>query len=139
MAQLDRFLSALVSAGAAQLRLTENDVAALEVGGALRPITKQPLNGPQLLMLLREIAPADAARALDAGDAVAFRYETPDGAFLARATPSATGWSATITAEDATPATAAPAVPTRQSVNGQKAAGATADTARARVEVEELM
>ena len=139
MAQLDRFLSALVSAGAAQLRLAENEVAALEVGGALRPITKQPLNGPQLLMLLREIAPADAARALEAGEAVAFRYETPDGAFRARATPSATGWSATIAAEDATPATAAPIVSARHSGNGQTAVPASADAARARAEVEALM
>ncbi|MEO8624971.1 MAG: hypothetical protein ABI625_28060, partial [bacterium] len=67
MAQLDRLLSVMVSQRATALRLDEADVAELEIGGASRPVTKTPLTGPQVVALVREIAPPDAVAALDAG------------------------------------------------------------------------
>ncbi|HEY9514066.1 MAG TPA: hypothetical protein VIQ74_00195, partial [Gemmatimonadaceae bacterium] len=57
MAQLDRFLSMLASHGASVLRMAEDEVASLEISGAAKPITKQPLTAAQLMALLREIAP----------------------------------------------------------------------------------
>jgi twitching motility protein PilT len=99
MAQLDRFLSVLVGNRGGALLLAEGDVVKVDVGGAARPVTKQPLAGAQLLMLLREIAPADAARQLEGGRAVSFRYESPDGAFAVRATPTDGRWAASLRPE----------------------------------------
>ncbi len=72
MAQLDRFLSVMVANGADSIQLTEREVATLQKDGAPRPITKQPLTAQQLLLLLREIAPPDAAQQLAAGSATTF-------------------------------------------------------------------
>src|SRR5690242_16663761 len=85
MPQLDRFLSVLVSNRATALFLAADDVARLEIGDAPRPVTKQPLSAPQLVALLREIAPADAARQLDAGAEASFSYTCADGSFEVRA------------------------------------------------------
>ncbi len=108
MAQLDRFLSVLVGNRGDALILAEGDVVKLDVAGAARPVTKQPLAGPQIVMLLREIAPADASRQLEAGKAVAFRYESSDGAFVVRATPADGRWAASLR-PDGAPEGAAPA------------------------------
>ena len=69
MAQLDRFLSAMVSHRASALRLDETALAELEISGAARPVTKAPLTGAQVVSLLREVAPAAAGEAL-AGEGV---------------------------------------------------------------------
>src|SRR5215208_7200609 len=61
MPQLDRFLSVLVSRGADSIELVEGEASTLVAGGASQPITKA-LTGPQLLMLLKEIAPAAGPR-----------------------------------------------------------------------------
>ena len=53
MAQLDRLLSVMVSNRADLLVLTENDVAKLQKGSSHHPVTKQTLNAPQLIALLR--------------------------------------------------------------------------------------
>ena len=100
MPQLDRFLSVMVSSRADALVLAENDVAKLEVGGSYKPVTKQPLTRPQIVMLLREIAPAEAAQLLDAGTAPEFRYESADGAFAVRTQSEAGRWSASIALEE---------------------------------------
>src|SRR5687768_8173731 len=100
MPQLDRFLSVMVSSRADALVLAEGDVAKLEVAGAAKPITKQPLTGPQIVMLLREIASPEAIELLDGGLAPDFRYESADGAFNARATNEAGRWSVSIVLED---------------------------------------
>ncbi|HEX6059487.1 MAG TPA: ATPase, T2SS/T4P/T4SS family, partial [Gemmatimonadaceae bacterium] len=96
MPQLDRFLSVLVGNRADALLLAEGDVAKLDVGGAARPVTKQPLAGAQIVMLLREIAPSDASRQLESGQAALFRYESTDGAFVVRATPTDGRWTASL-------------------------------------------
>jgi twitching motility protein PilT len=106
MAQIDRLLSALVSNRAEALQLTENDLARLLKDGATHPLTKQPLPAQQLLGLLREIAPAEAMRQIDAGGAARFRYQSGDGVFQARATNESGKWMAAITHEG--PVVAAP-------------------------------
>ena len=104
MPQLDRLLSAMVSNRAESLSLAENELASLLKDGASIPVTKQALGAAQLLGLLREIAPPDAARRLDAGGPAEFQYRSGDGVFNARATNEGGKWRAAITAGDAAPA-----------------------------------
>src|SRR5689334_7737552 len=79
MPYIDRFLELLASNNASALLLVGDDVARLEIGGSPRPITKQPLTTAQLLTVIREIAPAEASRELDAGRGAAFRYGSASG------------------------------------------------------------
>ncbi len=85
MAQLDRLLSVMVSQRATALRLSDGEVAELEIGGSSRPATRTPLTEPQILALVREIASGDGRAALDMGAAVAFPYASEDGAFAVQA------------------------------------------------------
>jgi twitching motility protein PilT len=104
MPQLDRLLSVLISNRGTSLLLADGEVARLEVGGSPRPITKQALTSPQILALLREIAPEDAARKLEGGAAAEFRYTIEDGTFLARASFEGGKWLATLAPENPPPA-----------------------------------
>jgi twitching motility protein PilT len=97
MAQLDRLLSVMVSNRAEALRLVENELASLVKDGASVPLTKQALGATQLLGLLREIAPPDAMRRLDAGTSAEFQYKSGDGVFSASATNEGGKWIAAIT------------------------------------------
>ena len=97
MAQLDRLLSVMVSQRASALRLDESDVAELEINGASRPVTKTPLTGPQVLSLLKEIAPASAVASLDAGQTAFFGYTSEEGAFSINATRDGTRWRVRVT------------------------------------------
>ena len=100
MAQLDRLLAVMVSQRATALRLYESELAELEIGGASRPVTKTPLTGPQVVALLREIAPPDSAGALDAGQATAFSYVSHDGAFAIQTSRDGTRWRARVTIDE---------------------------------------
>ena len=97
MAQLDRFLSAMVSHRASALRLDEGALAELEIAGASRPVTKAPLTSAQVLQLLREVAPAASAEALGAGQPVGFGYVSDDGAFAIDARRDEGRWQVRIT------------------------------------------
>jgi twitching motility protein PilT len=101
MAHLDRFLSVLVSNRGSALHLSADEVAQLTVGDGPRPITKQPFSAAQLLMLVREIAPADAIRRLEGGADATFAYETTDGAFQATGRSSGGKLRVEITPMDA--------------------------------------
>jgi twitching motility protein PilT len=81
MAQLDRFLNLLVSNKATALNLSEGEVATLTIKDSARPVMKQPLTSAQILTLVREIAPANAPRALDIHGGVQFEYSSADGTF----------------------------------------------------------
>src|SRR5690349_9640940 len=96
MPQLDRFLSVLVSNRAESVRLVEGQMALLEVNGTAKPMTKQPLTASQLVGLLREIAPPDAAAQLAAGQDATFHYASADGAFVATARQQGGAWHATL-------------------------------------------
>jgi len=100
MAQLDRFLSAMVSHRASALRLDETALAELEISGAARPVTKAPLTAAQVVSLLREVAPAPSGEALAAGQPTAFSYVSDEGAFAIDATRNAGRWQVRITIDE---------------------------------------
>jgi twitching motility protein PilT len=106
MAQLDRLITAMTSAGADSVVLAEGDAATLVTGAARRPVTRQSLTAAQLLGFVREIAPADAAALLDAERSAHFTYTTAEGAFQVRATHDGARWTATLSAANGTSAVA---------------------------------
>ncbi|HEX6047869.1 MAG TPA: hypothetical protein VFZ21_01320, partial [Gemmatimonadaceae bacterium] len=124
MPQLDRLLSVMVSNRAQSLRLVENELASLVKDGATVPVTKQALGAAQLLGLLREIAPPDALRHLDAGSATEFQYRTGDGVFNARATNEGGKWLAAITASESPASGAGRPTPSMAASRVQAAPGA---------------
>jgi twitching motility protein PilT len=100
MAQLDRFLSAMVSHRATALRLDEGALAELEIAGASRPVTKAPLTYAQVLQLLREVAPPASVEALGAGHPTTFGYVSQDGAFEIDVRREASLWQVRITIDE---------------------------------------
>src|SRR5690349_13532844 len=100
MAQLDRFLSAMVSHRASALRLDETALAELEISGAARPVTKAPLTAAQVVSLLREVAPAASGEALAAGQPTSFSYLSDEGAFAIEATRNGGKWQVRITIDE---------------------------------------
>ena len=96
MPQLDRLLSVMTSNRADLLRLTEGDVAKLHIGASSHPVTKQTLTAPQLIALLREIAPPDAMKLLEAGKPATFGYISDEGVFSVDATRDGAKWIATL-------------------------------------------
>src|SRR5688500_18149106 len=97
MAQLDRFLSAMVSHRASALHLDESALAELEIAGAARPVTKAPLTAAQVVQLLREVAPAAAGELLGAGKPASFGYVSDEGAFEIDARHEESRWQVRIT------------------------------------------
>ena len=118
MAQLDRFLSVLVTNHATALQLRSDDVAKLEIAGVARPITKQPFTSNQLLALLREIATTEAAELLDRGGGARFEYACADGAFEIDASMAAGRLTATIVPNGHGSPSARPAAPSTTATNG---------------------
>jgi twitching motility protein PilT len=82
MAQLDRFLSVLVSNNGTSLILSEGDAAAVMIKDSPRPVMKQPLTSAQILTLVKEIAPANTPSVPDAHGTIRFDYTSNDGAFV---------------------------------------------------------
>jgi len=103
MAQLDRLLAVMISNRAEALTLDEGDLAKLELDGGARAVTKSPLTPQQVVGLLKEIAPADAGRLLDAAKPANFSYATTDGAFAVRAAVTAGKWRVRIVLEGVEP------------------------------------
>jgi twitching motility protein PilT len=100
MPQIDRLLSVMTSQRASALRLNEHELAELEIAGAARPVTKTALTSAQVVSLVREIAPADAASHLDAGRAASFDYVSGDGAFHVEPSREGDRWRATVTMDE---------------------------------------
>ena len=100
MAQFDRLLAAMVSNKADSLVLDDGDLVKIEVGGQLRPLTKTPLTGPQILALLKEIASAEAQKNLDASKPATMSHITGDGAFVVRAMLQANKWHVVAQIDD---------------------------------------
>jgi twitching motility protein PilT len=100
MAQLDRLLSVMVTNRADVILLTENDVAKMVLQGEQRPLTKSPLSAGQIVALLREIAPPDAAAHLAAGTPTTFRYDNPDGSFGVKLRAEEGSWHCSIAVDD---------------------------------------
>jgi twitching motility protein PilT len=100
MAQLDKFLTVMVTNHAESILLIEGDVATLQKDGVPRPITRQPLSGGQLVMLLKEIAPAASAKELEGGSPASFRYANTDGDFYVKSALTGGRWHASIAVYD---------------------------------------
>src|SRR5688572_15009968 len=92
MPQFDRLLSAMVSNKAESLVLEDGELVKVEISGQLRALTKSPLTNPQIVALLKEIAPPDAQKNLDAGKPATVAYVTADGAFVIRAMINGAKW-----------------------------------------------
>src|SRR6476620_7421364 len=86
MPRIDPLLTALLSNRAESVRLADGDIAHLVKAGAQHPLTRQPLGDGQLLILLREMAPANISPALGGVDPVEFVYANGEGRFVARVT-----------------------------------------------------
>ena len=100
MPQIDKLLSVMTTQRASALRLNEHELAELDIAGVARPVTKTALTSAQVVLLVREIAPAEAAAQLDAGRPATFDYVSPDGAFRVEATRAGDRWRATITIDE---------------------------------------
>ncbi len=117
MAQLDRFIAALISHRASALMLRADVPAQLDIQGSPRAITKTAFNETQLVGLLMELAPATARAALESGAATKFGYSSEDGTFEVEVTSRAEGLGAQIRAQSnghaaaAVPVTEAPPAP----------------------------
>lgn len=84
MAQLDKLLSVMISNRADELVLTEGNAVVLLSDGQEKPVTK-PLTAPQIVALLKEIAPSPAHPALDNKQPTKFQYSSEDSVFAVRA------------------------------------------------------
>jgi twitching motility protein PilT len=124
MAQLDRLLSALISNRGEDILLTENECAMLRKDGASHPLTRQALATPQLVALVREIAPPDVARQLEAGQTAEFTYRTPDGVFHARASRESGRFTAVLKVDGASNGAASAGTATPAQSRGATASGA---------------
>ncbi len=107
MAQLDRFLAALVSHRASALMLGSDVPAQLDMHGTPRAITKTAFNEAQLVGLLQELAPGNARMALEGGAETSFAYTSDDGAFDVHVTARADGLRAVVRVQGAAAAAAA--------------------------------
>ena len=149
MAQLDKLLSVMIQKSAEALYLDEDQPSTLKLEGNDTALTK-PLNGAQVVGLLKEIAPPHAAQSLDQKAPVKFQYTNAEGVFLVRAMLQANKWHCQLTVDDkgeferrtgmfravdletgavSTTATAAPVTD----------AAALSDPAKAKVEMERLL
>jgi twitching motility protein PilT len=100
MAQFDRLLAAMVSNKGESLVLEDGDLVKVEVGGQLRSLTKSPLTGAQILALLKEVAPPEAQKHLEASKPATMSYATGDGAFVIRAMLHGTKWHVVAKIDD---------------------------------------
>jgi len=111
MAQLDRFLAALVSHRASALMLGVDVPAQLDMHGTPRAITKTAFSEPQLLALLQELAPGNVRATLDSGAATTFAYTSEEGSFDVQVTPRAGGLRAVVRVQSAAPKAATEPAP----------------------------
>ncbi len=100
MAKLDRFIDVMREQRADALQLaTGRPVALLVPGGAARAVTRDALTAPQVLALVREIAPPGHAEALGGERAAEWSYGTPSGPVRVLVAPGDAGPVVTIRAE----------------------------------------
>jgi twitching motility protein PilT len=79
VARLDQLIRILHEQRGDSLRLAVGKPAVLLRDGTVRPVTKEALTDAQIVALLREIAPAEAAPGLGAPAPVQFAYRAPSG------------------------------------------------------------
>jgi twitching motility protein PilT len=105
MAQLDRLLAVLAGNKTGVLTLDEGNPAQLLATGTgdARPVTRTPLTGPQIVSLLREVAPPESAVHLERGVPAAFTYVSSEGVFATNAQVTDGRWHVRIGAAEAPP------------------------------------
>src|SRR5687767_255298 len=99
MAQLDKLLQSMIQNRADELILREEQGAAFKVDGAEKPVTKS-LTGPQIIGLIKEIAPAQASQNIDQRVPAKFQYSAADGVFAVRAMIQDGKWNVSVTVDD---------------------------------------
>ena len=115
MAHLDRFIDVVFRAGAERLVLRPDEKVMIASGDDLRPVTAQPTTLPQVMQLLREVAPAYLAEAMSQADSCEFEYTAPAGLVhvLVHQDGGAVRIEISPEAEAVGAANAAPTTPTR--------------------------
>jgi twitching motility protein PilT len=100
MAQLDRLLAVMAGNKSGFLTLDEGYPAQYLATGTddPKPVTRTPLTGPQIVSLLREVAPPESIAHLEAGTPSFFTYSCAEGSFSARATVREGRWFVRIDA-----------------------------------------
>ena len=91
VAQLDRFIQAIQQHKAQGLVLAPGKQATLLIDGAPRPVTRDPLGAPQILLLVREIAQPDQLDKLDGAATTSFEYRSPIGPVRVEIVPEPAG------------------------------------------------
>jgi twitching motility protein PilT len=99
MAQLDKILQSMIQHRADELLLCEDEGAVFKVDGAEKPVTKS-LTGPQVIALIKEIAPAQASVNIDARVPAKFQYQAPDGVFAVRAMLMNNKWNVSVVVDE---------------------------------------
>src|ERR1043166_6668468 len=105
MAQLDRLLAVMAGNKTGVLTLEEGTpVQYLATGtGDARPVTRTPLTGPQIVSLLREVAPPESAKHIENGAPAAFTYVSTEGVFSTQAVVRDGRWCVRIGATEPPP------------------------------------
>jgi twitching motility protein PilT len=96
MPRLDKFIQVMREQKAQALHLSVGKPVALMVSGASRPITRDNLAAPQILGLIKEIAPAGLPGALEGGQT--FSYQLGEGEIQVELTTTAEGLAAVLRA-----------------------------------------
>ena len=84
MPRIDPLLTAMLSNSAEAVRLSDGEIAHIIKGGTQHPLTRQPLADGQLMLLLKEMAPADVFARLGGAEPIEFGYSNSEGRFVAR-------------------------------------------------------
>jgi len=79
VARLDRFLEVMRVHGGDALRLNAGHPVRMELRGALRSVSREPLDGQQVDALIRELAPPAMVPLLRPSAELTFTYEGPTG------------------------------------------------------------
>jgi twitching motility protein PilT len=79
LARLDKLIQLLVDQRADLLRLATGQPASLQTNGSARAVTREPLTEPQIVALIREIAPAAVVAQVREGATLRFSYGAPAG------------------------------------------------------------
>ena len=99
MAQLDKILQSMIQHRADELLLREDEGAVFKVDGAEKPVTKS-LTEPQVVALIKEIAPPQASVSIDARVPAKFQYQAPDGVFAVRAMLMNNKWNVSVVVDE---------------------------------------
>ncbi len=99
MAQLDKLLQSMIANRADELILREEEGAIFKADGVEKPVTKS-LTGPQVIALIKEIAPPQASQNIDERAPTKFQYSAEAGVFAVRAMLQAGKWNVSVVVDE---------------------------------------